>query len=114
VAQRSVSVMSELTQQSGSLKRLASDLGRTCHKYHRTVHKYLAAYDTQNCQKSDPAPAVLWCKGALIYLRTLLKGEKTLYICPKWRWEAIKGGNQPQPLHHGIISTRLSPRIAKI
>ncbi len=63
---------------------------------------------------SDPASAVLWCKGALICLRTSLKGEKTLYLCPKWRWEAIKGGHQPQPLHHGIISTRLSPRIAKI
>jgi len=64
--------------------------------------------------KSDPASAVLWCKGALICLRTSLKGEETLYIWPKWRWEAIKGGNQPQPLHHGIISTWLSPRIAKI
>ena len=42
------------------------------------------------------------------------KGAKTLYIWPKWRWEAIKGGNHPQPLHHGIISTWLSPRIAKI
>jgi hypothetical protein len=41
VAQRSASVMSELTQQSGSLTRLASDLGRTHHRYHRTVHKYL-------------------------------------------------------------------------
>ncbi len=41
VAQRSASVMSELTQQSGSLTRLASDLGRMRHKYHRTVHKYL-------------------------------------------------------------------------
>ncbi len=36
--------MSELTQQSGSLTRLASDLGRTRHKYHRTVHKYLVRY----------------------------------------------------------------------
>jgi hypothetical protein len=41
VAQDSASVMSELTQQSGSLTRLASDLGRTRHKYHCTVHKYL-------------------------------------------------------------------------
>ncbi len=35
------SVISELTQQSGSLTRLASDLGRTRPKYHRMVHKYL-------------------------------------------------------------------------
>jgi len=28
-------------------------------------------------------------------------------------WEAIKGGLQPQPWHHGIISTWQSPRIAK-
>jgi hypothetical protein len=55
--------------------------------------------------KSDPASAVLWCKGALICLRTSLKGKETLYIWPKCRCEAIKGGNQPQPLHHGIIST---------
>jgi hypothetical protein len=41
VAQCSTSVMSELTQQSGSLTYLVSDLGWTCHKYHRTVHKYL-------------------------------------------------------------------------
>ncbi len=55
--------------------------------------------------KSYPESAVLWCKGAFTCLRTSLTGEKTLYVCPKWRWEAIKGGNQPQPLHHGIIST---------
>jgi hypothetical protein len=41
VARRSASVMSELTQQSGSLTRLASDLGRMRHKYHCMVHKYL-------------------------------------------------------------------------
>jgi hypothetical protein len=39
VAQRSVSVMSELTQQSCSLTRLASDLGQTRNEYHPTVHK---------------------------------------------------------------------------
>jgi hypothetical protein len=33
--------MLELTQQSGSLTRLASDLGRTHHKYHLTVQMYL-------------------------------------------------------------------------
>jgi hypothetical protein len=33
--------------------------------------------------KSDLASAVLWCKGALICLRTSLKGGETLYICPK-------------------------------
>ncbi len=41
VVQRSASVMSELTQQSGSLTRLASDLGRMRHKDHHMVHKYL-------------------------------------------------------------------------
>ncbi len=34
-------VISELTQQSGSLTPLAPDLGWTRRKYHRTVHKYL-------------------------------------------------------------------------
>ncbi len=43
-----------------------------------------------------------------------MKGANTLYMYPKWRWEAIKGGLQLQSLHHGLISTRLSPRIAKI
>ncbi len=28
-------------------------------------------------------------------------------------WEAKKGGIYPQPWHHGIISTRQSPKIAK-
>ncbi len=64
----------------------------------------------QELPKSDPALAVLRCKGALICLCTSLKGAKTFYICPLWMWEAIKGGLQPQPWHHGIISTWQSPR----
>ncbi len=36
------------------------------------------------------------------------------YICSMWIWEAIKGGNQPQQWHHGIIFIWQSPRIAKI
>jgi hypothetical protein len=59
------------------------------HHFHPTI--------TKDCQKSDPASAVERCKGALICLHTSLKGEKTLYICPLWMWEAIKGGLQPQP-----------------
>jgi hypothetical protein len=31
-----------------------------------------------------------------------VKGKKTLYICLKWRWEAIKGGNQ---LKHDIMAS---------
>ena len=34
-------VVSELTPWSGSLTRLASDLGQARQKYPRTVHKYL-------------------------------------------------------------------------
>ena len=34
-------VISELTQWSGSLTRLASGLGQARQKYHRMVHKYL-------------------------------------------------------------------------
>ncbi len=97
------------------------DIHYGCEKQSKVVisldHDIMASFPLDShpeLPKSDPASAVLWCKGALICLRTSLKGEKTLYVCPKWRWEAIKGGNQPQPLHHGIISTRLSPRIAKI
>ncbi len=39
MVQRSASVMSELTQQSGSLTRLASDLGQACQK---TFVRYLS------------------------------------------------------------------------
>jgi hypothetical protein len=56
--------------------------------------------------KSDPASVVLRCKGALTCLRAQLKGKKTLYICPKWRWEAIKGGNQPN--HDIMVSFQLN------
>jgi hypothetical protein len=42
--------------------------------------------------KSVPALSVKWCKGAPICLHTSLKGAKTLYTCPIWMWEAIKGG----------------------
>jgi hypothetical protein len=48
--------------------------------------------------KSDPASALLQCKAAL----KCLQGKKTLYICTIWRWEAIKGGNQP---NHGIMAS---------
>ncbi len=64
--------------------------------------------------KSDPASVVWQCKGALKCLGISLKCAKTLYICPMWMQDAIKGGNQPQPWHHGIISTWQSSRIAKI
>jgi hypothetical protein len=47
--------------------------------------------------KSNPALAVLWCKGALICLSSSLKGAKPLHICLLWMWEAITGGLQPQP-----------------
>jgi hypothetical protein len=46
VARHSVSVMSELTQQSGFLTRLASDLGRARQKYVCTIH-FEAVYITR-------------------------------------------------------------------
>ncbi len=67
----------------------------------------------QELLKPNQASAVQQCKGALICLCTSLKGEQTLYVCTIWMWEAIKGGLPPQPWHHGIISSRQSPRIAK-
>ncbi len=42
-------------------------------------HDIMAAFPLDShpeLPKSDPALAVLWCKGALIYLRTSLKGKK--------------------------------------
>ncbi len=71
-------------------------------------------YSHPELPKSDPASSVSRCKGALICLYTSLKGEKILYIHPTWMCEAITGDLQPQPLHRGIISTRMSPRNAKI
>ncbi len=58
--------------------------------------------------------AVKQSKGALICPQTLLKGAKTWYIYPIWMYDAIKGGLQPRPWHHGIIYTWQWPRIAKI
>ncbi len=84
---------------------------------YRFNHEIMASFPLNShpeLLKSDPALAVLQCKGALICLHTSLKGAKTLIIFPIWMREAIKGSTQPQPLHHGIISTRQSPRIAKI
>ncbi len=46
MAQRSASVMSELTQESGSLTCLASDLGQAWQKYICTIH-FQAAYVTR-------------------------------------------------------------------
>ncbi len=43
----------------------------------------------------------LRCKGALTCMCTKLKGKQTLNICPTWRWEAIKGCNQP---NHDIMA----------
>ena len=40
---------------------------------------------------SDLVSMVEQCKGGLVCLRTSLKGAKTLYICPLWIWESIKG-----------------------
>ncbi len=76
-------------------------------------HGIISTQHHPELPKSDPASAVSHCKGALICLRTSLKG-KTLHICPIWMCEAIKGGLEPQPCQHGIISTQQSPRIAKI
>jgi hypothetical protein len=59
---------------------------------------------TKNCQNLTK----LWqyndvgCKGALICIRTSLKGEQTLYICSMWMWEAIKGELR---LNHDIMAS---------
>ncbi len=77
-------------------------------------HGIISTWHHPELPKSDPASAVPRCKGALICLCTSLKGKITLHIRPTWMCEAIKGGLQPQPWHHGIISTSQPPRIAKI
>ena len=69
---------------------------------------------TQNCQNLTQ---LQWCNSVRVHLYAYTphwKVLQTCYICPRWMWEAIKGGLQPQPWHHGIITTRQSPRIAKI
>jgi hypothetical protein len=65
-------------------------------------HDIMASFplDThQELPKSDQLRQCInvRCNGALICLRTSLKGEKTLYICSMWMWEAIKGDLQAQP-----------------
>ncbi len=77
-------------------------------------HGIISTWHHPELPKSDPASAVSRCKGVLICLSTSLKGIITPHFCPLWMCEAIKGGLQPQPRHHGIISTGQSPRIAKI
>ncbi len=77
-------------------------------------HDIMALFSLDIHQELHPALAVLLCKTALICLRTSLKGAKIFYTCPLWMCEAIKGGLQPQPGHHGIISTQQSTRISKI
>ncbi len=75
-------------------------------------HGIISTWHHPELPKSDQASAVSRCKGAIICLCTSLKGKITLTICPTWMCEAIKGGLQPQPWRHGIISTWQSPRIA--
>ncbi len=77
-------------------------------------HGIISTWHHPELPKSDPASAVSQCSGALICLRTSLKSKITPHVFPIWICESIKGGLQPQPCHHGIISTWLSPRIVKI
>ncbi len=42
--------------------------------------------------KPVPALSVKRCKDAPICLYTSLKGDRSLYICPIWMWEAICSG----------------------
>jgi hypothetical protein len=77
-------------------------------------HGIISTWHHPELPKSDPASAVSRCKGALKCLLTSLKGKIIPHLHPLWMCEAIKGGLEPQPGHHGIISTWQSPRIAKI
>ena len=52
--------------------------------------------------KSDPASAVLWCKGALICLRTSLKGARSFYICPIL---CVKQSKVVYSLNHDIMTS---------
>jgi hypothetical protein len=54
---------------------------------YRLNHDIMASYPPDSHSKlltSDPVSAVEQCKGALLCLRTSLKGAKTLYMCPIW------------------------------
>jgi hypothetical protein len=69
---------------------------------------------TKNCQNLTQ---LCRCNSVRVHLYAYLSHWKVLkhfYVCPLLFWEAIKGGLEPQPWHHGIISTQQSPRIAKI
>ena len=71
----------------------------SCHHFHSTMH--------QNCQHLTQLHHCKECKDGFLWLQILLKGAKSLHICPLRMWEAIKGCLQPQPCHHGIIFTWL-------
>ena len=57
------------------------------------------------------------CHGVVVHLYAYIRHWMMctcFYTCSLRMCEAIKRGLQPQPHHHGIISTRQSPIIAKI
>ncbi len=76
--QYGTSVISELTQWSGTLTRLASDLGQACQKYVCTI-PFSAAYVTQILG--------FW----------VTCGVKMMWLCHGWAWE------QPQTASHICI-----------
>ncbi len=81
---------------------------------YRLNHDIMASFPINShpeLPKSDKSLVVQLCKGPLICLHTSLTDAKTLYTCSMWIGEVIKGGLQPQPYHHCIISTQQSPRI---
>ncbi len=65
------------------------------HHFHLTV--------TQNCQNLTQLQR---CYSVTVPSYACVPNwkVKTLYLCPKWRWEAIKGGNQP---NHDIMASFL-------
>jgi hypothetical protein len=86
-----MSVISELTQWSGSLAHLASDLGQAhqkygcmIHKYIRTVHIY-AAYDNPTIPTPNPithhSSAVTFCRSRNGWIQS-------------WKWRRWQGGAQ--------------------
>jgi len=66
-------------------------------------------YHTFPENPTPPAHVMVQHKSAPICPSTASQGAKTLFIHPKWLWDAANGGLKPLQWHHNIIQARPYP-----